>query len=111
MLSAEDIKAGEHALAGRYVGGKVSASWGGIGAAALVGGSNDNFALNPWPSKATRVWCGGGYRLFVYRESALGITFGAQIQAFCVGGPLIKGASNWQRCCRLSPLDNHLRLQ
>jgi hypothetical protein len=48
VLSAEDIKVGTHALAGKYIGGKASASLGlGIGAAALVGGSNKNFALNP----------------------------------------------------------------
>jgi hypothetical protein len=48
VLSASDVDVGSHTLAGRYVGGKASASLGvGIGAAMLVGGSRDNFALNP----------------------------------------------------------------
>ena len=48
VLSASKIVVGEHTLAGRYVGGKASASVGiGVGAAVLVGGNNDNFSLQP----------------------------------------------------------------
>ena len=48
VISANDVPAGNHALAGKYVGGKASASViVGLGAAALIGGSDDNFGLNP----------------------------------------------------------------
>ncbi len=71
VLSAEDIKAGEHALAGRYVGGKVSASLGiGIGAAALVGGSNDNFALNPLALEGNKGFGAAAGIGFLYIEKA-----------------------------------------
>ena len=71
VLSAEDIEAGEHALAGRYVGGKVSASLGiGIGAAALVGGSNDNFALNPLAIEGNKGFGAAAGIGFLYIEKA-----------------------------------------
>lgn len=48
VISASNVKAGDHAAAGKYIGGKASASLGvGAGAASLVGGSNDNFGLKP----------------------------------------------------------------
>ncbi len=48
VISTSDMSAGAHSLAGKYVGGKASASAGvGLGAAALVGGANDQFGLNP----------------------------------------------------------------
>ena len=48
VISASDLSAGRHSLAGKYAGGKASASAGvGLGAAALVGGANDQFGLNP----------------------------------------------------------------
>ena len=48
VLSTSDMSAGKHSLAGKYVGGKASASAGvGLGAAALIGGANDQFGLNP----------------------------------------------------------------
>ena len=48
VISANEVPAGNHALAGKYGGGKATASLGvGVGAAALVGGNNDNFGLNP----------------------------------------------------------------
>jgi len=48
VISSSTKDAGSHALAGKYIGGKASASLGvGLGAAVLVGGSDDNFGLNP----------------------------------------------------------------
>jgi hypothetical protein len=48
VVSASNVKAGSYAAAGKYVGGKASASAGvGLGAAALIGGSHDTFGLNP----------------------------------------------------------------
>jgi len=48
VISSSTAGAGSHSLAGKYVGGKASASLGvGLGAAVLVGGSDDNFGLNP----------------------------------------------------------------
>lgn len=48
VIAASAIAPGNHPLSGKYIGGKASASAGfGIGAAALVGGSNDGFGLNP----------------------------------------------------------------
>ncbi len=48
VISSSSAGAGSHALAGKYVGGKASVSLGvGLGAAVLVGGSDDNFGLNP----------------------------------------------------------------
>ncbi|MBT6275093.1 MAG: DUF992 domain-containing protein [Chromatiales bacterium] len=48
VISASSIKIGEHTLAGKYIGGKASASLGvGVGAAILVGGDYDNFSLQP----------------------------------------------------------------
>ena len=48
VISSSTADAGSHALAGKYIGGKASASLGvGLGAAVLVGGSDDNFGLNP----------------------------------------------------------------
>lgn len=48
VLSTTTTSAGKHSLQGKYVGGKATASAGvGLGAAALVGGDNDQFGLNP----------------------------------------------------------------
>ena len=48
VLSTATTSAGSHSLAGKYVGGKATATAGvGLGAAALVGGNNDQFGLNP----------------------------------------------------------------
>ncbi len=42
------VKVGDHSLSGKYGGAKVSATVGvGLGAAVLVGGDSDNFALQP----------------------------------------------------------------
>ena len=48
VVSTASTSAGQHSLAGKYIGGKATASAGvGVGAAALVGGDNDQFGLNP----------------------------------------------------------------
>lgn len=48
VISTATTSAGNHSLAGKYVGGKATASAGvGLGAAALIGGNNDQFGLNP----------------------------------------------------------------
>lgn len=48
VISSSVAGAGSHSLAGKYIGGKASAALGvGLGAAVLVGGSDDNFGLNP----------------------------------------------------------------
>ncbi len=48
VFGVADAKVGTHSLAGKYGGAKASATIGvGLGAAVLVGGDNDNFALQP----------------------------------------------------------------
>ena len=48
VLSAISAGAGDHALTGKYVGGGASAALGGgIGAAILLGGSSEQFSLQP----------------------------------------------------------------
>ncbi len=48
VRSTTTTSAGKHSLQGKYVGGKATASAGvGLGAAALIGGDNDQFGLNP----------------------------------------------------------------
>ncbi|MFT5445912.1 MAG: hypothetical protein ACI9DC_001074 [Gammaproteobacteria bacterium] len=48
VISTSERTAGSHSLAGKYIGGKATASVGvGLGAAALLGGNNDQFGLNP----------------------------------------------------------------
>jgi hypothetical protein len=55
VISANDANAGSHALAGKYGGGRATASVGvGVGAAALIGGNDDNFGLNPLALSAER---------------------------------------------------------
>jgi len=48
VTAAKDVSVGAYSLAGRYVGGKASVTLGvGAGAAALIGGSAKNIALQP----------------------------------------------------------------
>lgn len=48
MTGGQDVRPGAHVLAGYYGGGKASiTAGGGIGAAALIGGSSDHIALQP----------------------------------------------------------------
>lgn len=69
VIAASAIKPGNYPVAGKYIGGKATASAGiGIGAAALVGGSNDSFGLNPVALEASRgVGIAGGIG-FLYIE-------------------------------------------
>ena len=48
VISASEVKVGSYPVTGKYIGAKATVSAGiGLGAAALIGGSNDNFGLNP----------------------------------------------------------------
>lgn len=48
LMATSDVRTGAHALAGRYVGVKASATIGvGVGAAALLGGGDKNVTLQP----------------------------------------------------------------
>lgn len=48
LSASSDVSPGAYALAGRYVGGKASATLGvGVGAAVLVGGGDKSFSLQP----------------------------------------------------------------
>ena len=48
VLSAGEVDPGNYALAGKYTGGKASATVGvGLGAAVLVGGGDKSFSLQP----------------------------------------------------------------
>ena len=71
VISATQIRIGEHTLAGRYVGGKASASVGvGIGAAILVGGSRDNFSLQPLALEGNTGFGAAAGLGFLYIEKA-----------------------------------------
>ena len=71
VLSAERITAGEHKLAGKYVGGRASASVGvGVGAAVLVGGDQDNFSLQPLALEGNKGFGAAAGLGFLYIEKA-----------------------------------------
>ena len=67
---SSDVSAGSHALAGKYVGGELNAAVGvGLGAKALVGGSNDSFSLQPLALEtSTGIGASGGLS-FLYIEA------------------------------------------
>ena len=67
---SSDVSAGSHALAGKYVGGELNAAAGvGLGAKALVGGSNDSFSLQPLALEtSTGIGASGGLS-FLYIEA------------------------------------------
>jgi len=55
VLSTSSQPPASHALAGKYVGGKAVASAGvGLGAAALIGGSDNSFGLQPLAIETNR---------------------------------------------------------
>ena len=55
VISVSEVKAGSYPVAGKYIGGKATVSAGvGLGAAALIGGSDDNFGLNPLALESNR---------------------------------------------------------
>lgn len=57
LTAATDVRMGHHAMAGRYGGGKAALTlWRGLGAAGLVGGSGNNFALQPIAFEKSEGW-------------------------------------------------------
>lgn len=57
LTAATDIRMGAHAMAGRYGGGKAALTlWRGLGAAGLIGGSGNNFALQPIAFEKSEGW-------------------------------------------------------
>ena len=71
VISAEKINPGEHTLAGKYVGGRASASVGvGVGAAVLIGGDKDNFSLQPLAVEGNRGFGAAAGLGFLYIEKA-----------------------------------------
>jgi hypothetical protein len=71
VVSAAKIKIGEHTLAGKYIGGRASASVGlGLGAAVLVGGSRDNFSLQPLALEGNKGFGAAAGLGFLYIEKS-----------------------------------------
>ena len=71
VISANKANAGNHALAGKYGGARATASAGvGLGAAALVGGNEDNFGLNPLALSAEKGIGASAGIGFLYLEAA-----------------------------------------
>ncbi len=70
FTASSDVSAGSHALAGKYVGGELNAAIGvGLGAKALIGGSNDSFSLQPLALEtSTGLGVSGGLS-FLYIEA------------------------------------------
>jgi uncharacterized protein DUF992 len=70
FAASSDVSAGSHALAGKYVGAELNAAAGvGLGAKALVGGSNDSFSLQPLALEtSTGIGASGGLS-FLYIEA------------------------------------------
>lgn len=70
VISQSAVKAGSHPLVGKYYGGKASASLGvGLGAAALVGGSNNSVGLNPLALESNEGLGASGGLGFLYLEA------------------------------------------
>jgi hypothetical protein len=70
VIAASNLPDRSHPLAGRYVGGRASVALGqGIGAAALIGGSEDHIGLNPLALEGSRgIGVAGGLG-FLYIEA------------------------------------------
>ncbi|MCC7412598.1 MAG: DUF992 domain-containing protein [Gammaproteobacteria bacterium] len=69
--AVDDVKPGAHALRGKFVGGEASAAAGvGVGAKALVGGSNKNVALQPLAVETSTGLGVSGGLAFLYLEPA-----------------------------------------
>ena len=69
ITASSDVSAGSYALAGKYVGGELSAAAGvGLGAKALVGGSNDSFSLQPLALETSKGLGASGGLSFLYIE-------------------------------------------
>ncbi len=71
IAASEDVSPGSKALAGKYVGGELSAAAGlGLGAKALVGGGAKNIGLQPLAlESSTGIGASGGLS-FLYIEPA-----------------------------------------
>lgn len=71
IAAASDIRPGSHALAGRYYGGKASATLiYGVGAAALIGGGSKNVALQPLALESSTGFGLSGGVGYLYLEAA-----------------------------------------
>jgi Protein of unknown function (DUF992) len=70
FAASNDVSAGSHALAGKYVGAELNAAAGvGLGAKALVGGSNDSFSLQPLALETSTGLGASGGLSFLYIEA------------------------------------------
>ena len=71
IAAASDIRSGAHALAGKYYGGKASATLiYGVGAAALIGGGAKNVALQPLALESSTGFGLSGGVGYLYLEPA-----------------------------------------
>ena len=71
ICAVDDVKPGAHALRGKFVGGEASAAAGvGVGAKALIGGSNKNVALQPLAVETSTGLGVSGGLAFLYLEPA-----------------------------------------
>ncbi|MBL1141256.1 MAG: DUF992 domain-containing protein [Proteobacteria bacterium] len=71
FAASNDVSANSHALAGKYVGAELNAAAGvGLGAKALVGGSNDSFSLQPLALETSTGLGASGGLSFLYIEAA-----------------------------------------
>lgn len=71
LSASQDIAPGSNALAGKYVGGEVSAAAGlGLGAKALFGGGAKNVGLQPVALESSRGLGASGGLSFLYIEPA-----------------------------------------
>lgn len=71
LSASKDIAPGSNALAGKYVGGEVSAAAGlGLGAKALFGGGAKNIGLQPVALESSRGLGASGGLSFLYIEPA-----------------------------------------
>ncbi|MCB1743872.1 MAG: DUF992 domain-containing protein [Gammaproteobacteria bacterium] len=69
VFSANTNESDAHAIAGKYIGGKASASLGiGAGAAVMLGGDNDNFSLQPLALEANTGFGAAAGLGFLYIE-------------------------------------------
>ncbi len=70
FATSNDVSAGSHALSGKYVGAELNAAAGvGLGAKALVGGSNDSFSLQPLALETSTGLGASGGLSFLYIEA------------------------------------------
>jgi hypothetical protein len=70
FAASSDVSVGSHALAGKYVGAELNAAAGvGLGAKALVGGSNDSFSLQPLALETSTGLGASGGLSFLYIEA------------------------------------------